>query len=138
LTANIYYATVEVRYMFGLGMAEIGLILVIGLLVVGPKKLPDLARSLGKGYAEFKKSLNELKEAVNIEEPKQEPNKTVKDAYKDHWENKKKAAENSAASEQPEAEPAAAQGPAAAEKAAEAPVQTEDSKDKQKDKQIDG
>ena len=39
--------------MFGLGMQELLVILVIALIVVGPKKLPDIARSLGRGLAEF-------------------------------------------------------------------------------------
>jgi TatA/E family protein of Tat protein translocase len=42
--------------MFGIGMQELLLIAVIALLVVGPKKLPDLAKSLGKGFSEFKKA----------------------------------------------------------------------------------
>lgn len=54
--------------MFGLGMSEIALILVLALIVIGPKKLPEVAKALGKGYAEFKKMLNDFKEAVDIEE----------------------------------------------------------------------
>jgi sec-independent protein translocase protein TatA len=43
--------------MFGLGMAEILVVLVIGLLLFG-NRLPDLARSLGKTLVEFKKEVN--------------------------------------------------------------------------------
>ena len=39
--------------MFGIGMQELLVILVIALIVVGPKKLPDLAKSLGRGFAEL-------------------------------------------------------------------------------------
>jgi sec-independent protein translocase protein TatB len=54
--------------MFGIGMPELLLILVVALIVLGPKRLPELARSLGKGLAEFKKSTEELKENLNIGE----------------------------------------------------------------------
>ncbi len=41
--------------MFGIGLPELLIILIVVLIVFGPKKLPDLAKSLGKGMAEFKK-----------------------------------------------------------------------------------
>ena len=47
--------------MFGIGMQEIVLICVIALIVVGPKKLPELARALGKGYGEFRRTFDEMK-----------------------------------------------------------------------------
>lgn len=45
----------------GLGYTEILLILVIILVFIGPKRLPDLARALGKGFAEFRRATDELK-----------------------------------------------------------------------------
>lgn len=51
--------------MFGIGFPELLLILAIALIVVGPSKLPDLARALGRGYAEFKKATNELKATLD-------------------------------------------------------------------------
>jgi len=54
--------------MFGIGMPEMLLILAIALIVIGPKKLPDLAKSLGRALREFKKATNELKETMQIDE----------------------------------------------------------------------
>ena len=42
--------------MFGIGLPELIIIAIITLIVVGPKKLPDLAKTLGKGFSEFKKA----------------------------------------------------------------------------------
>ena len=54
--------------MFGIGMPELLLILAIALIVIGPKKLPDLAKSLGRAMREFKKATNEFKETIQIDE----------------------------------------------------------------------
>ena len=45
--------------MFGMGMQKLIIIAAIALIVVGPKKLPDLARTLGGGFNEFRKALME-------------------------------------------------------------------------------
>lgn len=53
--------------MFGIGMTEMIVIAALALVILGPKKLPDLARSLGKGFAEFKRATNELKSTIDME-----------------------------------------------------------------------
>jgi len=53
--------------MFGLGMPEILLILAIALIVIGPQKLPDLAKTLGRAMGEFKKSAQEFKRSIDVE-----------------------------------------------------------------------
>jgi sec-independent protein translocase protein TatA len=53
--------------MFGLGIPELLVIFVIALIVFGPKKLPDLGKSLGRAMAEFKKAQEEFQESVRSE-----------------------------------------------------------------------
>jgi sec-independent protein translocase protein TatB len=62
--------------MFGIGMPEMILILAIALIVIGPKKLPDLARSLGRAMREFKKATNEFKESIQLDEELSEVKKS--------------------------------------------------------------
>ena len=65
--------------MFGIGMPEMILILAVALIVIGPKKLPDLAKSLGKAMGEFKKATSDLKESMQIDTEL----KDVKSAFND-------------------------------------------------------
>jgi sec-independent protein translocase protein TatA len=50
--------------MFGIGMPELLIIMVIALIVIGPQKLPELAKSLGKGLAEFKRATDDFKTSI--------------------------------------------------------------------------
>src|ERR1700751_2697012 len=64
--------------MFGsIGMPELIIIFVIALIIFGPRKLPELGRSLGRSLAEFKRASNELKstleEEIRLEEQQHKP-----------------------------------------------------------------
>lgn len=63
--------------MFGFGMPQILIILAIALIVIGPQKLPELARTLGKGLKEFKRASNDFRRSIEedarAEEEKERP-----------------------------------------------------------------
>ncbi|MFA4910300.1 MAG: twin-arginine translocase TatA/TatE family subunit [Desulfobacteria bacterium] len=52
--------------MFGIGIPELIVIFIIALIFIGPKKLPDLARTLARGLTEFKRAAEEVKEELDI------------------------------------------------------------------------
>jgi sec-independent protein translocase protein TatA len=77
-----------------IGVPEMIFIFVLALLIFGPKKLPELGRSLGKGLAEFRRASNELKGSLEremhnleqesrIEEPAHSATPSNQDAPKD-------------------------------------------------------
>jgi len=51
--------------MFGIGISEILLVLVVALVVIGPKRLPGLARILGRGLAEIRRASDEFRGVLN-------------------------------------------------------------------------
>lgn len=53
--------------MFGLGVPELIFILILALLIFGPKRLPEIGRTLGRGMSEFRKASNDLKRTINVE-----------------------------------------------------------------------
>jgi len=66
--------------MFGIGMPELIIIMVIALIVIGPKKLPDLARALGRGMAEFRKATQEIKDSLDLDNEIQEVERDLADS----------------------------------------------------------
>ena len=65
--------------MFGIGMPEMLLILAIALIVIGPKKLPDLAKSLGRAFGEFKRATSELKQSLDMDDDLHDVKRTFED-----------------------------------------------------------
>jgi sec-independent protein translocase protein TatB len=61
--------------MFGIGMTELVVILVVALIVFGPTRLPELARSLGRAMGEFRRASTDLRQTFNesIQDPKPAP-----------------------------------------------------------------
>ena len=66
-----------------LGILVLIIILAIALIVIGPNKLPDLAKSLGRAIGEFKKATRELKDAIQMDDDIQEVKTTFNDIKKD-------------------------------------------------------
>ena len=70
--------------MGSLGWQEILVVFVLALIIFGPKKLPELGKSLGKGLAEFKRASNELKqtweEEVRLDKEKEAMSQILKDS----------------------------------------------------------
>lgn len=94
--------------MFGIGMPELLVIVVIALLVVGPKKLPDLAKALGKGMSEFRKAADgateTIKETLKTDELKRDMD-GIKESLLHGIVEGKKNAETDAASEETKKNP---------------------------------
>ncbi len=75
--------------MGSLGMQEIIIIFVLALIIFGPRKLPDIGKSLGKGLAEFKRASNELKQTWEDEVRLEKEKEAVSDILKDSTINSK-------------------------------------------------
>ena len=67
--------------MFGIGFQELIIIAIIALLIVGPKKLPDLAKTLGKGFSEFRKATEGITD--DLKQTMQSDDKPKDDGLKD-------------------------------------------------------
>jgi Tat protein translocase TatB subunit len=125
----------DIGVVFNLGMSEIVVILVVALVFLGPKKLPELASGIGKMIRELRKATSDIKNEIQLDETISKPMEELREAMTLHPEElkrrdlekaarqarekaereeeaKRKAAEEAAAAKAPEA--AAAKAPAAA------------------------
>jgi len=59
--------------MFGLSVQELIFILVLALLIFGPKRLPEIGRTIGRGLSEFRRASNELKRSIEVDLEDDEP-----------------------------------------------------------------
>lgn len=75
--------------MFNLGPTELLLILALALIVLGPRRLPELARALGKGLAEFKRATREIHDDATMEAPPVASDLTLPDRDQNQDENRK-------------------------------------------------
>ncbi|MGD8836352.1 MAG: twin-arginine translocase TatA/TatE family subunit [Desulfobacteraceae bacterium] len=69
--------------MFGIGMPEMLVLLAVALIVFGPKKLPELAKSLGRALGEFKRATSDLKQSIETETGIDEVRSTLDDVKGD-------------------------------------------------------
>ena len=69
--------------MFGIGLPELIIIMVVALIIIGPSKLPDLAKALGKGMAEFRKATQDIKESLDLDQDFEEVKEELSDAIGD-------------------------------------------------------
>jgi len=100
--------------MFGIGMPEVLVIMAVALIVIGPSKLPELARSLGKGYAEFARSMRDVRKGFDnmtsdfeeereiITNPGRMIEKTFESSFSVKEEDKDKKADQPTAKEPPQ------------------------------------
>ena len=124
--------------MFGIGLPELILILALALIVVGPDKLPDLARSVAKGVLDLKKTANTLKESLNehgnpLDEIKPEledaakalKDDVMRDLDNENWQDARQGKKETDNIIDVEEEPVSTEPPEEAEEKKKEPEQTE-------------
>ncbi|NLY41429.1 MAG: twin-arginine translocase subunit TatB [Desulfovibrionales bacterium] len=69
--------------MFGIGSTELIVILIVALIVIGPAKLPEMARSLGKALGEFRRVSTDVKRTIEMEAEQEEQRTRTEEARKE-------------------------------------------------------
>ena len=109
--------------MFGIGSTEFLVILLVALVVLGPKSLASVSRTLGKAMGEFRRVSTDFQRTLNAEVEQEEHLKRKQEAEKEFFSPEARAEHAAKTASQPQAAPAAA--PAATETAARPAVQPE-------------
>ena len=103
--------------MFGIGSTELIVILIVALIIIGPAKLPEMAKSLGKALGEFRRVSTDVKRTIEMEAEQADQKSRTEQAKKELFPEKK-------SSEAPQASQASQAAPAASA-AQEAPKSAE-------------
>lgn len=69
--------------MFGIGMQELLIILAVALIILGPKKLPEMARALGRAFAELQRAADDLRSSVDLDVEAEEPEEPAEELASD-------------------------------------------------------
>ena len=67
--------------MGGIGMQEVLIVLILALIVIGPKKLPEVAKALGKGYGEFRRAFEDMKSRINVDMKTEEEKRRIQEIH---------------------------------------------------------
>lgn len=104
--------------MFGIGSTELIVILIVALIVIGPAKLPEMAKSLGKALGEFRRVSTDVKRTIEMEAEQAEQKEKTAQAKKELFPDaqKSEAASQPAAAQTAEASSEPAKQPAESEK----------------------
>lgn len=103
--------------MFGIGSTELVIILIVALVLIGPSKLPDLMKSVGKGLSEFRRMSTDVKSTLEREIEKADEAKRIEETKKELFGDDAKPAEAVADAAKPDAAPPAADVAASTEAA---------------------
>ena len=99
--------------MFGIGSTELLVILVVALIVIGPSKLPDLMKTLGKGMAEFRRMSTDVKSTLEAEVDRAEREQKQAEAKKQLYPETAETAEAAKPAPAGAAAPASKEAPSA-------------------------
>lgn len=95
--------------MFGIGSTELVIILIVALVLIGPSKLPDLMKSVGKGLSEFRRMSTDVKSTLEREIEKADEAKRIEETKKELFGDDAKPAEAVADAAKPDAAPPASE-----------------------------